>query len=263
MALGERMKAYRQQAGLSQEKVAELVGVSRQAVTKWETNQSAPNTQNLCKLAEIFDITVDALLENNKQSPAEELYSLYKREKEKALAERRNKRKKNIAAALLITGGYLAVYLMGRLLWCVSSETSLMGWLISAKPAGDKSYLYGWLLSSQLFWIAMAISVAPTLFGKYKFSFVTLAAFIIGLVAGILFGPNHQGAAYGQGDYGWAIWGGIFLLSIVMGILFERLTKEDAALPSKKMSIWGILALAGIVAIICLVRISIPQISGN
>lgn len=62
MTLGERIKACRQQAGMSQEKVAELVGISRQAVTKWETNQSAPSTDNLFKLAEIFGTTVDLLL---------------------------------------------------------------------------------------------------------------------------------------------------------------------------------------------------------
>ena len=77
MALGERIKACRQRAGMSQEKVAELVGVSRQAVTKWEVNQSAPNTENLFKLAEIFGVTVDMLLaseDENKQSPAEQIY---------------------------------------------------------------------------------------------------------------------------------------------------------------------------------------------
>ena len=42
MTLGERIKACRQHAGMSQEKVAELVGISRQAVTKWESDQSAP-----------------------------------------------------------------------------------------------------------------------------------------------------------------------------------------------------------------------------
>ena len=50
MSLGEKIKACRQNAGMSQEKVAELVGVSRQAVTKWEANQSAPNTENMFKL---------------------------------------------------------------------------------------------------------------------------------------------------------------------------------------------------------------------
>ena len=72
MTLGERIKNQRTRAGLSQERVAELVGVSRQSVTKWESGQSAPSTENLFKLAEIFGTTVDMLLdipdEKNSQS---------------------------------------------------------------------------------------------------------------------------------------------------------------------------------------------------
>ena len=45
MSLGERIKALRRRAGLSQEQVAEQVGVSRQAVAKWEAGQSAPSTE--------------------------------------------------------------------------------------------------------------------------------------------------------------------------------------------------------------------------
>ena len=62
MTLGEKIRACRQKAGMSQEKVAELVGVSRQAVTKWEADQSAPHTEHLFRLAEIFGTSVDLLL---------------------------------------------------------------------------------------------------------------------------------------------------------------------------------------------------------
>lgn len=105
MALGERIKTCRQNAGMSQEKVAELLGVSRQAVTKWEANQSAPNTENLFKLAEIFGTTVDMLLDSNdnsKQSSAEQIYYLYKMEEEKKKASKRRKIKKYISIALVI-----------------------------------------------------------------------------------------------------------------------------------------------------------------
>lgn len=64
MSLGKRIKEQRKKCGLSQEKVAELVGVSRQAVTKWEVGQSAPSTENLFRLAEIFGTTVDILLDS-------------------------------------------------------------------------------------------------------------------------------------------------------------------------------------------------------
>ena len=68
MTLGERIKNQRSRAGLSQERVAELVGVSRQSVTKWESGQSAPSTENLFRLAEIFGTTVDIPDEKNSQS---------------------------------------------------------------------------------------------------------------------------------------------------------------------------------------------------
>lgn len=105
MALGEQIKECRKKVGMSQDKVAELVGVSRQAVTKWEVNQSAPNTENLFKLAVIFNTTVDMLLDSNdsnKQSSAEQAYYIYKLEKEKNAANKRRKNKKYISAVIIV-----------------------------------------------------------------------------------------------------------------------------------------------------------------
>ena len=63
--LGENIAIYRKEKGLSQEKVAEYMGVSRQAVTKWESNISKPSSDNLIKLAKLFDVSVEGLLGNN------------------------------------------------------------------------------------------------------------------------------------------------------------------------------------------------------
>lgn len=62
MSLGERIKNERNKNGLSQEKVAERVGVSRQAVTKWETGQSAPSTANLITLSDVFGVSLGELI---------------------------------------------------------------------------------------------------------------------------------------------------------------------------------------------------------
>jgi len=61
MTLGERIKEQRNKLGFSQEKIAELVGTSRQAVTKWEADQSIPCMKNLITLAEIFGISLSEL----------------------------------------------------------------------------------------------------------------------------------------------------------------------------------------------------------
>jgi transcriptional regulator with XRE-family HTH domain len=61
MTLGERIKEHRKKQGFSQEKIAELVGTSRQAVTKWESGQSVPCMENLITLAEIFGLSLGEL----------------------------------------------------------------------------------------------------------------------------------------------------------------------------------------------------------
>lgn len=61
MSIAKRISEIRKQSGISQEKLAELVGVSRQAVTKWESGKANPDTENLLRLAEIFGVPVDEL----------------------------------------------------------------------------------------------------------------------------------------------------------------------------------------------------------
>ena len=63
--LGEHIKLLRKEKGLSQEKIAEYMAVSRQAVTKWESNLSRPSSENLMKLAELFEVKMDVLLGKN------------------------------------------------------------------------------------------------------------------------------------------------------------------------------------------------------
>lgn len=62
--LGENITRFRKEKELSQEKVAERMEVSRQAVTKWESNISKPSSDNLIKLAELLGVSVDVLLGN-------------------------------------------------------------------------------------------------------------------------------------------------------------------------------------------------------
>lgn len=64
MTLGERIQLLRKAAGLSQEQLAEIVGVSRQAVSKWETDQSSPDIENILALSKAFSISTDELLGN-------------------------------------------------------------------------------------------------------------------------------------------------------------------------------------------------------
>lgn len=61
-SMGDRIKYHRKRLGLTQEQLAERIGVSAQAVSKWENNISCPDISVLPELADLFGITVDELL---------------------------------------------------------------------------------------------------------------------------------------------------------------------------------------------------------
>lgn len=69
MTLGQKLKEIRKKFGLSQEQLAEIINVSRQAITKWETDAGLLDTENLKELSRIFEISINYLLDNNNELP--------------------------------------------------------------------------------------------------------------------------------------------------------------------------------------------------
>lgn len=67
MNFADKLKEIRKTEGLSQEQLAEKMGVSRQAITKWETGRGLPDMENMIILAEIFKMTLDELVSREKQ----------------------------------------------------------------------------------------------------------------------------------------------------------------------------------------------------
>lgn len=66
MSLGERIAELRAGSNLSQYALSKLMDVSRQAVSKWETDQASPDAANLIKLAEILDTDIEYLTTGRK-----------------------------------------------------------------------------------------------------------------------------------------------------------------------------------------------------
>lgn len=62
MKLGEKLQRLRKQGGLSQEELAGRLGVSRQAVSKWELGEAIPDTDNVVQLSRLFGVSCDYLL---------------------------------------------------------------------------------------------------------------------------------------------------------------------------------------------------------
>ena len=81
MDIAERLQELRKKAGYSQEQVAEQLGLSRQAVSKWESGQGKPEIDNVVKLMELYGVSADYILlgiENSTPTPATEKKKLSK-----------------------------------------------------------------------------------------------------------------------------------------------------------------------------------------
>ena len=70
MTIGKRIAHLRKEKGLTQEELASHMGISPQAVSKWENDQTCPDISALPKLARLFGVTVDELLEGKQELPA-------------------------------------------------------------------------------------------------------------------------------------------------------------------------------------------------
>ena len=62
MSLGQRICLYRTRRGMSQLELAERLEVSRQSISKWETDASVPELEKLVNLCEVFEVTLDELV---------------------------------------------------------------------------------------------------------------------------------------------------------------------------------------------------------
>lgn len=62
MTFGEKLKVLRKEKGYSQEEFAGLLNVSRQAVSKWESDRGTPETDKLLQISNMFGVTLDYLL---------------------------------------------------------------------------------------------------------------------------------------------------------------------------------------------------------
>ena len=72
MTFNEKLLSLRRKSSFSQEELAEKLAVSRQAVSRWEMGETMPDAKNLLELSDIFGVSVDSLLRDEKQIGKEE-----------------------------------------------------------------------------------------------------------------------------------------------------------------------------------------------
>lgn len=151
MNLSEKIYEMRKAQGLSQEQLAEKLGVSRQSVSKWESGESLPELERLLEMSKIFNVTTDYLL---KESEVDELTirtEMLEKQQQTLLseakkAEQRHYRLLSCTVIYLIT---FALFLMFRF--------ALFDSLLGTNLPGISGYLI-------IFLIATAIAIAINMY---------------------------------------------------------------------------------------------------
>lgn len=69
MTIGEKIQNLRIEKGLTQERLAELLDVSRQSISKWELGQTVPEVDKIIRMSELFDVTTDEILLKKNAEP--------------------------------------------------------------------------------------------------------------------------------------------------------------------------------------------------
>lgn len=117
MGLGENLKKYRKQCSLSQNEAAERLNVTRQTVSKWETDKSKPDVEMMVNLSNLYQVSIEELLENDKEKTEN---GLHPQKAEETIPGPEKKRYKTEKVLLCIVGMLIACHFppAGAILSC-------------------------------------------------------------------------------------------------------------------------------------------------
>ena len=107
MTIADRIQSLRKSKGMSQEELADAVGVSRQAVSKWESEQATPDLDKVVIMSDIFEVTTDYLLKGIEPVKNDDHKTMADVIDQKVLTEQNSKRAKTALKWFLIGFGIL------------------------------------------------------------------------------------------------------------------------------------------------------------
>lgn len=118
MTIADRIQSLRKSKGMSQEELADRIGVSRQAVSKWESEQATPDLEKVVIMSEIFEVTTDYLLKGIEPVKTDEHKTMADVIDQKVLTEKNSKRMKTALKWFLIgAGALLAIDLISMIIY--------------------------------------------------------------------------------------------------------------------------------------------------
>lgn len=189
MEIGDKIRALRKERGMTQDAVASALDVTRQAVAKWESNQAAPSTTNIMRLADLFQVQFQDLL-SQEEIPIAEIQK-YIVKVAQAEEKRKNKRetaKHFFVSGLKISGCYFLLYLI-----C----------LIIFHLLGAPDYIWSWSTSHYVLFASFLYSLAGCLLYREKMGYYTFFGTVIGLIAGSIVGAISTKSTILHFNNGW------------------------------------------------------------
>lgn len=117
--IANRLLQYRKENGFSQEELAERIGVSRQAVSKWERSEASPDTDNLIALARLYGVTLDELINGMEETDVEVVEEADDDDDSEESEEDKDKKKRHIAIRIAEAATPIACTIAFLILGCV------------------------------------------------------------------------------------------------------------------------------------------------
>lgn len=130
--IASRLAKLRKEKGLSQEDLADKLGISRQAVSKWERAEASPDTDNLILLARLYDVSLDTLLSTDakdEEIKTEVVDSIKKEEDDKHEHEDKEE-SKNLVINIIRSVYTLLVVIAYLLIGFLAPRGFIRGWLV-------------------------------------------------------------------------------------------------------------------------------------
>ena len=120
MNVADRIQNLRKTKGISQEQLADAIGVSRQAVSKWESEQSTPDLEKIILMSDYFDVTTDYILKGIEPTMEKDHMTVGDVIDKKILTDNNEKRVKIVVRYILyVLAGVLAVDFISLIIYVI------------------------------------------------------------------------------------------------------------------------------------------------
>lgn len=122
MTLGEKIARQRKELNYTQEQLADILGVSRQSISKWESDIAYPETEKLIELGKLFDCSMDYLLKNDvTEKSGVQVYGFSEKVEEigkKVMTDKnKDKAKKALKIAAIVLAAVFAVDIISMIVY--------------------------------------------------------------------------------------------------------------------------------------------------